>query len=124
MDLSNLPHPEYPGHALLVALYIMRAYPSAKLALAETTHGWPDCVGCIDVPGAGDGAYAGSRLIRKIQKEPAALDAHITWSREEWKGRVGPKTGNHEYSYEPGQLQADSLEELFRAAVAHWDWSL
>lgn len=124
MDLSRLPHPVYPGHALVLALYAIRAFPSARFALATCKdHHFSELVGSILVPGAGDGAYAADHLLRKIRETPAKLEEHLEWAREEWVRRVGPGTGNHEKSYEPGVQQAKELEELFRAAVSNWDWT-
>lgn len=119
----------YPGHGIVVALFIMRAFPCASAALQKSEHGWPECVGASDVPGAGDGAYAGADLIRRLQaaiKNPDSvdtIDSCIALALSEWRRRVGPGTGNHEDQYTPGVAQAEQLLPLFRQSVDSWDWS-
>ncbi len=116
----------YPGHALVVAMYIMRSFKNASSALASIPDlHFPECVGSSEVHGAGDGAYAGAKVIRQLQQDhsKAGILQSILWSQEEWCRRVGPKTGNHEDHFEPGKEQAERLENLFRTMVYQWDWT-
>lgn len=112
-------HPVYPGHALAVALCIMHAFETPADALAKSEHGWPEALSCSDIPGAGDGAYAGVGFIRRLL-DGQHIDTVVEWSREEWRRRVGPQTSNCVGAFGPGQEQADALEPKVRARAEAW----
>jgi len=122
--MERLPHAVYPGHPLVVALYAMREYPSAREALARTEHGWPEMVGNSAIPGAGDGAHAGARLLRGIWENRVPIQTAHQVAHGIWAAMVGPGSGNHEAKYEPGLKQAEELRELFEETAREWDWNL
>lgn len=121
--MERLPHPVYPGHPLVLALYAMREYPSAREALAPTEHGWPELVGNSAIPGAGDGAYAAASLLRAIWENRVPIQTAHAVAHGQWTRMVGPGTGNHEKAYEPGVEQAKELRELFEETARNWDWN-
>jgi len=113
-------HYVYPGHALVVAYVIMHVFEDAEAALAPSPHGtWCQAVGHHTVPGAGDGAHAGALAIAKLRDGSSPREV-VQWARQEWRRRVGPGTGNHEETYEPGQRQADEFEARFLEKVRVW----
>lgn len=121
--MERLPHPVYPGHPLVLALYAMREYPSARAALAPTEHGWPALVGNSAIPGAGDGAHAAARLLRQMWENRVPHQTAHQVAHGMWTGMVGPRSGNHEDAYEPGVKQAEELHDLFVETARNWDWS-
>ena len=118
-DVIDGERPVYPGHGLVVALFIMKAFESPAAALARTRYGWSECVGSSDVPGAGDGAYAGARIVRMLADGRTA-DACVAEANRGWRGLVGPGTGNLEDAFVPGQEQADRFEQRFREMSETW----
>lgn len=114
-------HPVYPGHAAVLALQAMRAFGSAREALATTPHGCCALVGSAEVSGAGDSAQAAAKLIRKIWQGELNSITGFTWAQGDWVCRVGP--GNHPEQQGEGLAQATDLRSAFVAACRDWNWS-
>lgn len=120
----------YPGHPLVVAYCVLKVFPSAKAALApsfdkETSrpHGWSAMIGCGSIPGSGDAAYNGERVLAAIWTGRMIIEQAIVYADELWRSSVGPGSGNHELSYEPGLAEAQQYKAEFRTLAAAWDWS-
>lgn len=108
----------YPGHGMVVAMYIMDAFQCAEDALSPSKHGWPEAVGSGAVPGAGDGAYRGVDVIRALM---AGVSPEVCIERadEAWRHGVGP--GNlGEDVYQKGQQQADRYRAAFVEQATAW----
>jgi hypothetical protein len=113
-------YPIYPGHPLMIALFIFRSYPSASKALAPTQHNTYDALGCCEVPGAGDACHTACRMVKMIRDGDLSIEDAPEWANEAWKRFVnGPNFGNHQ---QPGLEQAARFREKFLEMANEWDW--
>lgn len=110
----------YPGHPLTVAYVIMSVFPGPEEALAPSKHGhWSVCVGCADVPGAGDGANAGADVCQMLADGKAPEDA-AKFADDTWLRMVNPEGSNHPSAWKPGQEQADKFRDRFLELAKVW----
>lgn len=111
----------YPGHPVVVALCIMRAFPSLDEALAKSTHSdSPRALTSDAVPGAGSNVWGALDLLREIQNQGWSPDQAFDRARERWIRDTGPGTGNHENMHGPGQEQAEAWREAFIEKLSTW----
>lgn len=115
-ETAELPRPVYPGHPLVIALHIMRAYPSYEAANAPTEEGWCAAVGDVRIRGSGDHVTAAMHLLG-LGRAGASVDDMIEAADTYW--RYG-RAGGHEGSVEPGIAQAELLVDQFRNVARAW----
>ena len=111
----------YPGPPLLVAIDIMKAFPSATKAFKSTPHGWTAAQGNAKVRGAGDMACAGVQVLKHFQLH-RSVEAAITYSRKLWVNSTGPGSSNFEKNHEAGLCAAKGAESEFMALATAWRW--
>ena len=112
--------PEYPGHALTVALTIMKAFPNLQAAREKTDLHWAAALGHEDVQGARDGVLSALQFLERVMRDRTQMEAHIQWSHLEWRSRVGPGSGHPEQTLEKGLHEAKTLEGPFHEAFRLW----
>lgn len=106
----------YPGHPLVLALLIMRAFPDYAAANAPTEHGWCQALADSRIPGAGDHVGAAMRTLA-VGHQGGTIDQMVEYANDYWsRGKAGGHLGN----VEAGAAQAQALEPVFRDVAAAW----
>lgn len=108
--------PVYPGHPLVLAMAIMRVFPSFTEANAPSVNGW--CVAITDtrIPGAGDHVGAAMQML-EMGSRGLDADAMVTYAARYWEEGLA---GGHVKHVAVGKAQAERIEPHFRAMSEQW----
>lgn len=108
--------PVYPGHPLVLASLIMRAFSSFSDANEPTGHGWCAALGDSRIPGAGDHVGAAMRTL-ELGSRGADAGEMIAYAARYWEAG---QAGGHFKNVAAGKAQAERIEPHFRAITAQW----
>ena len=122
---ADLPLPVYPGHPVVIALHVMRVFPSAKAALRDD-NGIDDksLINNGSIPGGGNAVYQTAKMLRDMWTGHLTVGGAKNHAFRVWNSLdgAGPNSG-YEKSFDEGQAQANLLWKQFEEAMAAWDWS-
>lgn len=108
----------YPGHALVFAYLALVKYGEPAKAIERAPGSeYPRCVADPDLPGAGDGAWAGHDLLLDLLDGRTPSDLVHT-AAVEWQHRCGPGTSSHERYFAEGCAQAARIRDAFVVLAA------
>ena len=105
----------YPGHALTLAYFIIRTYPTLDAARSNDSGYGPGALADSRVPGGGGNVHAALDFLWRAGV--VGVDAAIEHADSQWQ--LETETTYLERR-EPGQQQADSLKAEFRRTYAAW----
>jgi hypothetical protein len=112
----------YPGHPLMIALEVMRHFPSAADAFDSPDLGSRAVLGSTAISGAGDMVHLACDLLLRYRETRNSAEA-VAFAYSRWERVVGPLTGNNEKAFVPGMERARQLEAEFVAALEQWNWA-
>lgn len=104
-----------PGHALTLAYFIMRTYPTLDAARSKDSGYGPGALADSRIPGGGGNVHTALDCLGRAGV--VGMDAVIEYADSQWQ--LETETAYRERR-EPGQQQADSLKEQFRQTYAAW----
>jgi len=128
MLTTTLPTIIYPGHPIVIALHIMKAFKSAKAALlnAEDPVCGRDQFPCLSsslVPGGGNAVFEAAKMLKDMWTGYLSIHGVRHQAGMAWNSLNGAGPGSgHEANFERGKEQADECWDAFNEAVGMWDW--
>jgi hypothetical protein len=99
---------------MVIASFIVRAFPDLASAMARTEHGWPEALSCNDVPGAGGEVYGALEFLKRCRED---WDAAVADANDHWQSTT---SNGYRDCYDLGMRQANGISSRLRKAVEKW----
>ena len=106
----------YPGHPLVIGLYIMEAFPDIEDAMSEDGPNamFKKALQSSTVPGAGGAVSSALNVLQLMKDNILSVEKGIELTRKSWASQSFPA------NVEDGQLQADRFESIYVEKAKQW----
>jgi len=109
----------YPGHAVPVALAIMRRYPSLEEAYAKGKQ-FPRALEDDLIPGAGGSVYYALTMLRWVADGTMSLEDALKAADRNWKTECSGQHNSEPDRFESGMEAVQQIMPAFRETLTAW----